>query len=147
MKKITVLIAVFVFVLLGAGEVFACSCIVSNEQSTRKKIKTAYNQASAVFFGEVTEVNRQEGSVIVRFRVNSLWKGAAASEIIVRTAENSAMCGFNFKIGETYMVYANGADDALQTNLCTRTAASYTDARYLNKLKKPATFSAAVRKN
>ncbi len=93
-----------------------------------------------MFYGEVTEVNRQEDSVTVKLMVSRSWKGTVKREMIIRTAQNSAMCGFNFETGKKYIVYAVGTDDNLRTNLCTRTSSSYKDAKHLNKIKKPKSF-------
>lgn len=141
MKKFIISAAIVVFSLLGASDVSACSCLMDNIQSTGKKVNAAYKQATAVFYGKVTEVNRQEETVIVKFKVEKSWKGLNTGEVIVRTAENSAMCGFNFEVGGNYLVYTGGAVDNLQTNICTRTAAGNADARYLNKIKKPKLFA------
>lgn len=137
MKKLTILTALFVFLLVGASDVSACSCLMDNIQSTGKKVKKAFSQSSAVFYGEVLSVTRQENSVRVTFKVDKSWKGLTTGEAIVSTGENSAMCGFNFEVGKTYIVYANGS---LQTNICTRTAAGNDDAKYLTKLKKPKVY-------
>jgi hypothetical protein len=148
MKKLIVSAAVIAFLILSTSDVFACSCIVDNENETSesKKVKAWYKEAIAVFYGEVTEVTRQEDSVKVKFMINRSWKGPALPEMMIRTAQNSAMCGFNFEVGKTYIVYAVGANADLRTNLCTRTSSSYADAKYLNKIKKPSLFSTAVRK-
>lgn len=151
MKKFIVLSAVIVLFLAGASDIFACSCMVDAKQSTSKKIQTSYKQATVVFYGEVTEVKRGSGTgesidpnqepVTVKFKVERLWKGRVTSEVIVRTAGNSAMCGFNFEAGKKYLVYANDAGSGLQTNICTRTSVSSGDAKYLNKIKKPKLFA------
>lgn len=146
MKKLIISAAAIVFFMLGASEVFACSCLMENEQSDKKKVKTAYKQATAVFHGEVTEVTRQADGLVVKFRVSSFWKGAVSGETIIRTAENSAMCGFNFEIGKQYLVYASGESENLQTNICTRTSAQNADEKYLDKIKKPKSFLRAPRR-
>lgn len=140
MKKLIISAAVFCLFMLGASSVFACSCLMSNEKSESKKVKTAYKQSTAVFYGEVTEVARQADGLVVKFIVWSVWKGAVVGEKIVRTAENSAMCGFNFEVGKKYLVYASGESANLQTNICTRTSAQNADEKYLNKIKKPKYF-------
>ncbi|HEY8559719.1 MAG TPA: hypothetical protein VIL74_04895 [Pyrinomonadaceae bacterium] len=147
MKKLIVSAAATIFFALGASDVSACSCLVDDNQSTSKKVRTSYNQATAVFYGEVTEIKPKPGAVegsdpnlepvTVKFKVYKFWKGAMKDEIIVTTAANSAMCGFNFETGRRYTVYANDAGNGLQTTICTRTAASDPDAKYLNKIKKP----------
>jgi len=60
--------------------------------------------------------------VRVTFEVVRTWKGADAERFEVRTADNSAACGYPFEPGETYLVYADDGDDgAPTTGLCSRT--------------------------
>jgi hypothetical protein len=140
MKKLIISAAAIVFFMLGASDVFGCSCLVDNVKSERKKVTASYKQATAVFYGEVTEVIRRSDSLLVKFKVEIMWKGISTKEIVIRTAEHSAMCGFNFEVGNKYLVYAGGKSENLQTNICTRTSAQDADAKYLNKIKKPTAF-------
>jgi hypothetical protein len=59
--------------------------------------------------------------VRVTFRVNTVWKGPQHTTLTVTTAQDSASCGYGFKGGENYLVYAGGFEDDLQVNLCSRT--------------------------
>lgn len=140
MKKYIFLIFAIIFMLVSADAVSACSCLASKEKSESKKVKTAYKQSAAVFYGEVTEVTRQENSLLVKFKVEIIWKGVSTKEVIVQTAENSAMCGFNFEAGKRYLVYGDGKSENLQTNICSRTSGQDADKKYLNKIKKPTSF-------
>ena len=146
MRKFIISAAAIVFFMLSAGDVFACSCAVETEQSTGKKVQTAYKQATAVFYGEVTEIKPKSGDgevtdinepLVVKIKVHKFWKGEITSEVIVQTAGNSAMCGFNFKAGMRYTIYAYDTGSGLQATICSRTAASNADAKYMNKVKKP----------
>jgi hypothetical protein len=150
MKKLIVFAAVIVFSVLSGREVFACSCLVDNERSNVEQIQTSYEKADAVFYGKVIEVKRQTvkyGSLRnyqdlrVKFKVEKSWKGSATREIIIRTAGNSAACGFAFKAGKSYLVYASSSGNGLQTTHCSRTSALNDDAKYLDKIKKPKLFS------
>ncbi len=66
------------------------------------------------------------------------WKGAQSDTLAVYTMRGSAACGFDFKIGEEYLIYADSASaedsiaanwlhgtpyPALFTSLCSRTTA------------------------
>ena len=55
------------------------------------------------------------------------WKGETADTIQIQTADNSAACGYNFELGESYLVYAYANDVAanlsdLSVGLCGRTS-------------------------
>jgi hypothetical protein len=136
MKKFIFLIVLTVSFMLGASNVLACSCIVDMKQSTNKKIKVSYKESTVVFSGEVTEITRQSG-LAVKFKVYGFWKGQIGDEVIVRTAEDSGMCGFAFQVGKRYLVYASDTGNSLHTTICSRTSESNADAKYLNKIKKP----------
>jgi hypothetical protein len=58
----------------------------------------------------------------VTFDVISSWKGVEQAQTVVRTAMDSAACGFDFEVGKRYLVYTYN-DDAgnANTGLCDRT--------------------------
>lgn len=128
------------FVALTASDIFACSCL-SESAPIEKQVKDAYTKSSAVFVGQVLEVAKKPDgfSVTVRFRIEKSWDKNFQKEITITTGINSAMCGYEFQTGKKYLVYANGADNRLSTNICTRTASAKAnkDVALLNKLKKP----------
>ncbi len=139
-KYIYIAFALTIFLFATAEKSFACSCVITPEP-VKKQIENAYSGADAVFSGEVVEVKESatdQYSLIVRFKVAKSWKGELSREITIRTAKDSAMCGYNFEIGKTYLVYAFGKKDTLSTTNCSRTAilGVKSDAKYLDKLKR-----------
>ncbi len=109
-------------VLLGAGmgllvktPVKACSCMPPGDP------KIELEQATAVFSGRVYSMEASGGALWVHFEVSEVWKGPYQSLITVRTATDSAACGYTFAEGVEYLVYANGDTNDLQVNLCSRT--------------------------
>lgn len=151
MKKLIISAAVFGFLMFGASDVFACSCMANTKLSKVEQIQNAYQTATVVFYGEAIEVKREKIKnekfgemefVIVKFKVEKSWKGQKTDRIVVRTATSSAACGFNFESGRKYLVYATPASGGgLRTTNCSRTSASGVDAKYLNKIKKPKLFA------
>lgn len=127
MKKITFyLFGIFAFLLFTNAEASACSCLPFGDESITQQVRRAKNDARVVFTGKVLGVVRKPGnsSVIVKFRADKSWKGNVSRRISISTGADSALCGFNFEIGKSYLIYAQGADAKnLQTNICTRTAA------------------------
>lgn len=140
MKKylyISFALAAFLFVAPKAA--FACSCLVM-DAPLKKQVEKAYTEASAVFSGEVVEItpaSNDSYSLNIKFKVASKWKGAADKEIVVTTTKDSAMCGYAFVVGKTYLVYAYKNDSGLSTTNCSRTAgfSKDGDVRYFKKLK------------
>ena len=143
MKKLLFATAVFCFFTLSAGDAFACSCVLPSKQSLSKKVKKSYQEAAAVFYGEVTEITQKPENfyVTVKLKVERSWKNQAESEVIIQTGRGGGDCGYRFEIGKKYLVYAYRSESTLETNICLRTSASDADSKYLDKIKKPKLFS------
>ncbi len=56
------------------------------------------------------------------FAVDRVYKGEAADSLLVISARFGASCGYSFKPGKRYLVYAWAHNDTLTTGLCTRNA-------------------------
>ena len=106
----------------------ACSCASSGSP------KEAMAEADAVFFGRVTAktvLSRHDGSlssadpVTVEFDVIRVWKGPAQETVTVETERMGISCGYEFREGRRYIVYAYDG----YTGLCTRTAPAWLAAR------------------
>ncbi len=108
---------ILLIVAIKSNCVWACSCaeLMSPE--------VAFSKASAVFTGEVikiTEVNPY--FVDVQLKISKNFKGTALDSIIIGTEKQGTMCGYNFKEGGEYLIYAyQGADGSYSTDICTRT--------------------------
>lgn len=107
---------------------YACSCIPQGP------VKEALASADAVFAGKVTEVVKPKPDaqgiissadpVQVTFDVSTSWKGVTTKQVTIKTALDSASCGFAFVAGKEYLVYSyKGESDVLNTSICTRTQA------------------------
>ena len=142
-KYIYISIVLVIFFLVSAEKFFACSCLVTPEP-LKKQIQNAFAGADVIFSGEVVEIKDSASdnySLIVKFKVAKYWKGGPQTEITITTAKDSAMCGFNFETGKTYLVYAFGKSENLSTNNCSRTSffSKKSDVKYLDKLKRKKT--------
>jgi len=138
-KYIYITLALIVFTFAAAGTSLACSCVVSRD-SVKKQIAASYDNSTVIFSGKVTSVEPAADGmyVIVTLTVKESWKGTNGTEIKVKTAKDSAMCGFNFEAGKEYLVYTNGIAGDLSVGNCSRTSQleGNTDIKYLAKLKK-----------
>src|SRR5207249_9179993 len=96
-----------------------------------------FHNADVVFAGIPTSVRRvanpdsardgdsgqsrgRPGVVEYHFSVTHLWKGSAAETISVATLEQSSACGYPFKLGTSYLVFAWKWHDGFSTAQCTR---------------------------
>ena len=102
----------------------ACSCAPSGSPAE------ALADADAVFAGEVIVVRPQghppfrlssADPVAVEFRVSQVWKGPRRETVTVETELSEISCGYEFKEGRKYIVYAYDGE----TGLCTRTAPAW----------------------
>ena len=86
----------------------------------------ALEEAAAVFSGRVIAiVPYGTNSVNVTIMVRTIWKGDVEKEVRVTTLKSSNACGFPFRKGEEYLIYARtvgrGKDKRLSAGLCSRT--------------------------
>lgn len=91
---------------------------------------------------------------VVKIKIERLYKGKISSDTVtVITPKMGASCGFNFEIGNEYILYATNFDNTLRsskferkskdmntywTNQCTRTMLAYQpeEAQIIKLLKK-----------
>ncbi|HEX2079742.1 MAG TPA: hypothetical protein VHG08_18650 [Longimicrobium sp.] len=119
-----------------------CMCAV------REDVATELAEAHAVFTGRVVAV----GDTVVgdghfpgprvrqvTLRVDRAWKGVDSSTVVVVTGMSDGSCGFRFRRGASYLVFAHAADDgSLVTGLCDRTSRLWRAAGTLRALGEPA---------
>ncbi len=128
--KVLLFGAAVVFVLLSSGRAFACSCAGGGQPCQE------FGAAAAVFVGTVTDVRTRQAKsveearreprwmpVVFKFAVVQPFSGVSGAEVEVSTGSGGGDCGYEFKRGETYLVYAYGGRDGgpLATGTCTRT--------------------------
>src|SRR3712207_1240946 len=107
MKRLLFLLAIAV-VVFTAETALACTC--APPQSAARELK----RASAVFSGKVEKVKGHKevadifASVEAEFKVERVWKGVEKEIVSVFTSPISSACGYSFKKGSTYLVYAYG---------------------------------------
>ncbi len=104
----------------------ACSC--GGGAPFRVLAKGA--DAGAVFSGQVMSV--EEGSSTrmfgmsvpsrrVTLQVSEVWKGPQTETLEVSTPRDGATCGYAFKEGQEYLVYAYGKEEPFKVDLCSQT--------------------------
>ena len=109
MKTVTIAIIVLAAALWLMADVEpanACSCARSGSP------KEALADADAVFAGKaiavqlLTNTNSSADPVTVSFDVNRVWKGPRQDTIVITTERSGISCGYEFKEGRRYFVYA-----------------------------------------
>ncbi len=123
MRKIILALSIItILFIINISVAFACSCIEPFPP------KESLEKASAVFAGKVIDIDVPTGIMIsssdpvkVTFEVSKIWKGFDYKTLVATTARSGASCGFFFKQGEEYIVYARGKESELSISLCSRT--------------------------
>ena len=130
------------FALATAAEVSACSCAFGGAAVCQE-----FWEVDAVFAGTVTQsgtVTVDEGSYkrqirVLKFSVAEVFRGEQVAEMEVATGLGDSDCGYGFRVGETYLVYASRheRDGRLYTGICLRTkplAKAAEDLAYIRAL-------------
>ncbi len=81
--------------------------------------------AKAVFVGTVTGFRDDgekngEGNRIFQVRVDEKIKGISTKAVEVNAGYSSSMCFVGFKVGEAYLIYADGHGQMLSSGMCSR---------------------------
>lgn len=120
MKKYSSLILLSLLVLLvGTKTSVACTC--SGRPQDVKGVQTCgyYWYSEAVFIGLAEKITIENGRLKVGFSVEKPIRGVTEKTVEVFTRENTGVCGYPFKEGERYFVYARkGQDGKLGESLC-----------------------------
>jgi len=117
-----------IVLLIAATEGIACSCI------EKSSVCNAFGDAKAVFIGKVVEgssvermsdmLNTGTRDLTFTFKVSRGFIGVKSDQTVeVHTGFGFGDCGFPFRKGEEYIVYAyqSGDNQGLSTGVCTRT--------------------------
>lgn len=92
-------IAVSLSLLAGAPRAQACFCADSSTQPC-----AAVRRANAVFVGTVGELSDNGNRIAVQLSVQRRFKGSVTDKVEVLTSKTD--CGYPFKKGKTYLIYA-----------------------------------------
>ena len=132
LKRVIIITVVLTVSMLSvfSASVEACTCVrpFSGEQPCQ-----AYWSAAAVFAGQVTDISiisHDFGNGVisyrgklVRFSLEQSFRGVDGQTVEILTGMGGGDCGYDFKQGERYFVYAyrNPGDGKLGAGICSRT--------------------------
>jgi hypothetical protein len=127
----SVAVAALVMMALLPDCASACSCAVL-PGTPQERVGEALSESTAVFSGKVVEIDRPSlpltssiAPETVTFRVSESWKGPERDTLEVKTPVSGASCGYSFRSGEGYLVYASEASmveaEGLEVLLCGET--------------------------
>lgn len=123
MKFRLAVVTVLAFLILSVAAQRARGCTCAPPEIPKDELK----HSLAVFVGIVTKIESQQNGQIATydkttFTILRTWKGTTGRQQVMETINNPGMCGYPFRVGETYLVYAyNNGMNKLDTSLCSRT--------------------------
>ena len=140
------LIALMISLVLLPAGMLACGCVsIDGPRSIDELVSGAVRGSNAVFSGTVIRFEFRKGISVPKevqgmpgvewetkvavFSVDQWWKMPAFNEMTLITKEMrgsdgsgfGSSCDYHFKIGETYLVFADGSEDELRTHSCSNT--------------------------
>ena len=139
-----VLMGLALVILLPPDCASACSCALPPGDQ-KERAERALASSEAVFSGEVAAIekeaatSRHPGTATVTLRVSESWKGPEGAMLEVKSPVGGSACGYPFKEGQEYLVYASGRRD-LEVSLCSETkplSKADADLAVLGNGKKP----------
>src|SRR5262245_18790973 len=155
MRRVTM--AAFAVLALAAGGELARACSCDDTKRSADELRTMYE---AILIGEVVRIDLVEhcsqysddGRVAcydekdVTLRVWKSWRGVDTPFVVARTGGDDADCGYDFKVGGRYVVFAHlGSETALRVSRCYSTVNEYGQALLIGSLGQPLqTFSHQV---
>jgi hypothetical protein len=123
-----------ILIIIGAVNTFACSCegeatvpssvkysdVVFNGQVISRTLTTNYDSLGIVVTGDTSKMYfkwRDSPIAVVRIKVDKMYKGHLVSDTLtILTPPSDAACGYNFQVGQKYIVYATIFDEMLMTD-------------------------------
>jgi len=118
--------------MLGANKAYACSCVMPATYAEEMERNSHVLDAIVVQKSAL-----KEGFTDVELSVAAVWKGEVERETHVVTADNSAACGYEFRIGKRYAVFANEYDGALRVSLCSATTQIIDESSIFDEFGQP----------
>lgn len=127
MRSFVLLLGVLIVVSLTSSTANACTCGSGGAPCD------SFGTAAAVFAGTVIgerlgkQPKQGERAEIdwvpraVKFSVEQAYSGVTGTEVEVFTGRGGGDCGYGFKTGQRYLVYAYSSQGKLTTSICTRT--------------------------
>ena len=97
----------------------SCTCVLGTPGAPTSIAETIRDYA-AVFEGTVTRIDTVPDSasafysneLVVTLKVHRSWKGEFADSAVVETPEQTTMCGADFSVGGTYLIFSFARDNS-----------------------------------
>src|SRR5215208_2818363 len=124
----------------GENDALACSCMMSGPPCQATWTADAVFVATVVSITPIDHVSlgAPYQSRLVKVNVERAFIGAASGLLEIVTGMGGGDCGYDFKVGVKYLVYAHKSDTSILTaGICSRTqplATAQEDLKYLTTM-------------
>lgn len=133
-RKQSNLLLTLILVFVGTINSFACSCegegtvsgsvkhsdVVFSGEVISRTVTANYDSLGMVVTGDTSNMYlkwRELPTAVVKIKVDKMFKGQLVYDTItILTPINGAACGYNFQVGQKYIVYATIFDELLMTD-------------------------------
>ena len=124
-------IALFILIFSAIVFVFPSNFQKAESRALNNELKkcaippfqTAFNQAKAIFAGEVLSVEKNSDTKTFEFMIEKSWKGENKRKIKINVYETPRYQAF-FKKGEKYLIFADADEDGnFSVRRCSRSKA------------------------
>jgi len=107
-------VVLLVLLMLASTPATGCECIDMS-------LKRAFKNSDLVVAGTVTSSRKAPGGYgsLATLDITSLFKGRPDAKTV--SVDAGGMCGFDFQVGERYVVHAQQERDTFYTGHCTHT--------------------------
>lgn len=106
---LSVLVVFMTLLTVRPQVTYACSCAVPPSPFEAMEKSTAVFEGTVVSVKKSSKLVQSSGDpMYVTFQTGAHWNGEVGDQVTVSTAQSSASCGFEFKEGGRYLVYARG---------------------------------------
>jgi hypothetical protein len=94
----SIIVLILILLVVGANIAYSCEPVIP---------KHPFRDAKTVFFGEFVEATETNDRClrVVKFKIERYWKGKPTEYVTLETP-TTLCCGYNFRVGEKYLVYA-----------------------------------------
>ena len=151
MRRLTLTGVIVLALAISQNPANACSC--DHTKRSAEELRAAYE---AIFTADVVRIDLVEHCASmsdgrvgcyyekdVTLRVWKSWKGVSTPFVIARTGGGDADCGYDFKVGWSYVVFAHsGSETPIEVSACSPSVVESGQATLIGSLGEPLqTFS------
>ncbi|WP_207535650.1 hypothetical protein [Desertivirga arenae] len=121
----------------------SCKCMALGKIDDKQ-----YDQYELIVKGRIIKVGIEGTKRSISVKVLNCFKGSEkADTVFISTPIDGAACGISPKVGEKWLLFANGSAENYTTSMCTRSKSMSSNAENFNKKEVRSDLKYLKRKN